>query len=206
MSKYLTLTAKGVFYAFLDRLPNKKQRALQSLLSYKTSPSLSDWLAIDKTHTHALLDECAQEGLIEQLNDQLYAPLMPLDKFLPYAVASLSGSRKAAIASSEGFCLAKIGYSQEEADTLSVAAADFFDFVQRQDQRGLSLSGRALSLFGEVDLLMPELSFVFLWIDEVGYVLILADEPLTNNRAFVELVWAIKNASLKFLGINNQSV
>lgn len=196
INDYLTLTAKGVFYAFLSPIPSQKQRALQALLSQKISLSTQDWLS---TNTHALLDECVQEGLVERLDEALYAPIMPLDKFLPYVVASLSGSRRAAIASSEGFCLAKIGYSQEEADRLSVAAADFFDFFVRQEQRGLSLSGQALSLFCEVDLLMPKVSFVFLWIDEMGYVLILEDEPLTNNRAFVELIWAIKTASLKFL-------
>lgn len=196
INDYLTLTAKGVFYAFLSPIPSQKQRALQALLSQKISLSTQDWLS---TNTHALLDECVQEGLVERLDEALYAPIIPLDKFLPYVVASLSGSRRAAIASSEGFCLAKIGYSQEEADRLSVAAADFFDFFVRQEQRGLSLSGQALSLFCEVDLLMPKVSFVFLWIDEMGYVLILEDEPLTNNRAFVELIWAIKTASLKFL-------
>lgn len=196
INDYLTLTAKGVFYAFLSPTPSQKQRALQALLSQKISLSTQDWLS---TNTHALLDECVQEGLVERLDEALYAPIIPLDKFLPYVVASLSGSRRAAIASSEGFCLAKIGYSQEEADRLSVAAADFFDFFVRQEQRGLSLSGQALSLFCEVDLLMPKVSFVFLWIDEMGYVLILEDEPLTNNRAFVELIWAIKTASLKFL-------
>lgn len=196
INDYLTLTAKGVFYAFLSPIPSQKQRALQALLSQKISLSTQDWLS---ANTHALLDECVQEGLVERLDEALYAPIIPLDKFLPYVVASLSGSRRAAIASSEGFCLAKIGYSQEEADRLSVAAADFFDFFVRQEQRGLSLSGQALSLFCEVDLLMPKVSFVFLWIDEMGYVLILEDEPLTNNRAFVELIWAIKTASLKFL-------
>lgn len=68
----------------------------------------------------------------------------------------------------------------------------------RQEQRGLSLSGHAVSLFSHVDLLMPDVSFVFLWIDGSGYVLILDGEPLTNNRAFVELVWAIKTSGLRF--------
>ncbi len=39
----------------------------------------------------------------------------------------------------------------------------------------------------------------FLWIDDMGYVLILDDEPLTNNRAFVELIWAIKTSGLRYL-------
>lgn len=192
---YLTLTPAGVFYAFLHAKPDEKALALQSLLEVPQSVDKLTWL---EHYSYEWLADFLELGYIEELQDALVAPKMALDAFLPYVVASLSGSRRAAIASNEGFCLAKIGYGQEEADRLCAAAADFFDFVVRQEQRGLSLAGRALSLFGQVDLLMPEVSFVFLWIDGTGYVLILDDEPLTNNRAFVELVWAIKTSKLKF--------
>lgn len=195
MSEYLTLTPSGVFHAFLDINPDEKAVALQALLTGRQSLSKSDWL---ERFSHEWLGEFIEAGWVEVLPTPLVAPKMALDEFLPYVVASLSGSRRAAIASNEGFCLAKIGYRQEEADKLCVAAADFFDFVMRQEQRGLDLSGRALSLFKQVDLLMPEVSFVFLWIDKTGYVLILDGEPLTNNRAFVELIWAIKTSGLKF--------
>lgn len=194
-SQYLTLTPAGVFYAFLYASPDEKALALQSLLSSRNSLTREAWL---DEHKHEWLAEFLEKGFIEELSEPLVAPKMALDAFLPYVVASLSGSRRAAIASNEGFCLAKIGYSQEEADRLCAAAADFLDFVVRQEQRGLSLSGNALSLFDQVDLLLPYVSFVFLWIDGTGYVLILGDEPLTNNRAFVELVWAIKTSRLKF--------
>lgn len=192
---YLTLTPAGVFYAFLHANPDDNARALQALLSETKSPSLDVWV---DGFGHECLAWAKERGFVEELQSPLVAPRMALDEFLPYVVASLSGTRKASIASNEGFCLAKIGYSQEEADRLSVAAADFFDFVIRQEQRGLPMSGRALSLFSQVDLLMPETSFVFLWIDGMGYVLILDSEPLTNNRAFVELVWAIKTSGLRF--------
>lgn len=195
---YLTLTPTGTFWAFLHKNPDEKVLALQSILSHSKSPARAEWL---ESYRHEWLAEFIEEGFIEELNEPLLAPKMALDGFLPYVVASLSGSRRAAIASNEGFCLAKIGYTQEEADRLCVAAADFFDFVMRQEQRGLDISGRALSLFGQVDLLMPEVSFVFLWIDGMGYVLILDSEPLTNNRAFVELVWAIKTSGLKFVDL-----
>lgn len=194
-SAFLTLTPAGVFWAFLHQHPDQKAQALQSILMHRQSVSRFDWL---DTYSHEWLAEFLEKRWVEELAEPLTAPTMALDGFLPYVVASLSGTRRAAIASNEGFCLAKIGYTQEEADRLCVAAADYFDFVMRQEQRGLSISGRALSLFPQVDLLMPEVSFVFLWIDETGYVLILDGEPLTNNRAFVELVWAIKTSGLKF--------
>ncbi len=197
MSDYLTLTPAGVFHAFLHANADDKAMALQALLAEKVSIERLLWV---QKYSEATLAWALENGFVEVLSEPLVAPKMALDEFLPYVVASLSGSRKAAIASNEGFCLAKIGYSDEEADTLAVAAADFFDFVNRQEQRGLNISGQALSLFNEVDLIMPKISFVFLWIDGTGFVLILDGEPLTNNRAFVELVWAIKTSGLKFQG------
>lgn len=192
---YLTLTPAGVFRAFSQKEPTPQAQAMQSILNDSRSISKADWLEM---FSYEELAEIMQAGWVEEISVPLVAPAMALDEFLPYVVASLSGNRKAAIASNEGFCLAKIGYTQEEAERLSVAAADFFDFVMRQEQRGLSIAGRALSLFGEVDLLMPEVSFVFLWIDGTGYVLIASDEPLTNNQAFVQLIWAIKTSRLRF--------
>lgn len=192
---YLTLTPAGVFEAFLRASPTPEQLALQDILSEKHSIRVNDWLL---KYPQEWLNTFTEQHLIERLPQKLTASNMVLDEFLPHVVASLSGSRKAVIASNEGFCLAKIGYTQEEADRLSVAGADFFDFFVRQEQRGLAITGKAVSLFRQVDLLMPETSFVFLWIDGTGYVLILDSEPLTNNRAFVELIWAIKTSGLKF--------
>ena len=45
---------------------------------------------------------------------------------------------------------------------------------------------------------MPTTSLVFLWINGAGYFLIIEDEPLINNRAFVELVWGIKATGEQF--------
>ena len=81
---------------------------------------------------------------------------------------------------------------------LSVAAADFADFISRQKQRGWVVESQAISFFQQVDLLMPETSFVFFWIEGTGYALIIDGEPLTNNRAFVELIWALKTVGLKY--------
>ena len=47
-------------------------------------------------------------------------------------------------------------------------------------------------------MLMPNTSIVFLWINKTGYFLIIEDEPLINNRAFVELVWGIKATGERF--------
>lgn len=192
---YITLTPAGVFEAFSQREPSAKQLALQALLSYRETMLVAAWL---EEFPELWLEDFIEQGFIERLSSFLPAPNLPLDQFLPYVVASLSGKRRAAIASDEGFCLARIGYSQDEADMLSVAAADFSGFIQRQKQRGWAVESQAISFFQEVDLLVPETSFVFLWIDGAGYALILDGEPLTNNRAFVELIWGIKTSALRF--------
>lgn len=191
----LMLTPKGVFEAFSLMQPTEQHLALQSLLSSSQSMTLAQWT---EQYPIEWLAEFTSQGWVQYLGQMLNAPNLPLDQFLPYVVASLSGQRRAAIGSSEGFCLARVGYTQEEADTLSVAAADFSDFLIRQQQRGWAVQGKAVSFFNRVDLLMPSTSFVFLWMDGQGYTLILDSEPLTNNRAFVELVWAIKTSGLKF--------
>lgn len=191
----LMLTPKGVFEAFSLMQPTEQHLALQSLLSSSQSMTLAQWT---DQYPIEWLAEFTSQAWVQYLGQMLNAPNLPLDQFLPYVVASLSGQRRAAIGSSEGFCLARVGYTQEEADTLSVAAADFSDFLIRQQQRGWAVQGKAVSFFNRVDLLMPSTSFVFLWMDGQGYTLILDSEPLTNNRAFVELVWAIKTSGLKF--------
>ena len=193
---YITLTPAGVFEAFSQREPTAMQLSLQALLSHHETMLISTWL---KEYPEMWLESFDEQGFIEKLTTFLPAPDLPLDQFLPYVVASLSGKRRAAIASDDGFCLARIGYTQDEADTLSVAAADFSGFMQRQKTRGWAVEGRAISFFQQVDLLIPDTSFVFLWIDDAGYALIIDGEPLTNNRAFVELIWGIKNSALKFV-------
>lgn len=199
---YLALTPSGVMHAFADANPNEKQQALQTLVSQSHSMPTEEWL---NKYSHEWFEEFNEKGWVQRLSQDLPAPNMPLDKFLPYVVASLSGTRKAAIGSNEGFCLARIGYTIDEADRLAVAGAEFFDFFIRQHERGLAIAEQAVSLFDDVELIMPTTSFMFLWIDDTGYVLILDGEPLTNNRALVELVWAIKTSGLRFSKGNDNS-
>lgn len=193
--KYIILTPAGVLYSFAYVAPSEQQQALQDILTPEQSVTASQW---SERYSEKWLEMFIDEGWVEVLDNQVRAPHVQLDSFLPYVVASLSGSRRAAIASDEGFCLARIGFSDEEAETLCVAAADFFDFLTRQQQRGWSIKGQATSFFSNIDMLMPTTSFIFLWINGAGYWLILEGEPLLNNRAFVELVWGIKSTGERF--------
>lgn len=193
---HLILTPEGVFVAFAQAQPSEEALSLQALLASKQSWLISDWT--DK-YSHEWLENFMDKGWVQSINQAITAPNLPLDQFLPYVVASLSGNRRAAIGNTEGFCLARVGYSQQEADTLCVAGADLGEFLNRQRQRGWVIQEQAVSFFRHVDLLLPATSFMFLWIDGNGFILVLEEEPLTNSRAFVELIWAIKTSGLRFI-------
>lgn len=192
---YVILTPEGVLHSFSQVNPSEQQMALQNMLAPEQTMTAQEW---SDRYSEVWLDMFIEEGWVELVEKPIVAPRVQLDDFLRYVSASLSGSRRVAIASDEGFCLAKMGFTQQEADTLCVAAADFFGFLQRQQQRGWAVHGHAVSFFSTIDMLMPNTSFVFLWINNHGYWLIIEDEPLLNNRAFVELVWGIKSTGERF--------
>lgn len=192
---YVILTPAGVLHAFSQTDPSEQQLALQAMLAPEQTMTANAWR---ERYSEVWLDMFVEEGWVETIEKPILAPHVQLDNFLRYVSASLSGNRRVAIGSDEGFCLARMGFSQQEADTLAVAAADFYDFMQRQQQRGWGVHGQAVSFFSSVDMLMPTTSLVFLWINGAGYFLIIEDEPLINNRAFVELVWGIKATGEQF--------
>lgn len=194
---YLMLTPAGALLAFADRQPDELGSELQTLVPRGSSVQRAAWLA-ERVGRQTLLENGLRNGWLHEIGRQLHAPDVALDNHLPHAIAGLSGSRMAALASDDGFCLARVGYPQDEADTLCVAAADFFDFVARQKQRGFKGTGRAVSFHESIDMLMPTTTFTLFWVDGVGYWLILGGEPLLNNRALVDLIWGIRAAGDKF--------
>ena len=158
----------------------------------------SQWLAQGPGY-QPLLVRAQHEGWVSEMAyEQKHELNLQLDSYLTHAIAGLSGSRRAAIASDQGFCLAYAGYSEREAETLSAAAVDFFDFAQRQRQRGFKSTGRAISFHESVDMLMPTASLVLFFVDGVGYWLIIGGEPLLNNRALVEVIWSIRLTSGRY--------
>lgn len=194
-TNYVILTPEGVLHGFSQVEPSEQQLALQAMLAPEQTMTAHEWV---ERYSEIWLDMFIEEGWVEVVDKAIIAPHVQLDDFLRYVSASLSGSRRVAIGSDEGFCLAKMGFTQQEADTLCVAAADFFGFLQRQQQRGWAVHGHAVSFFSTIDMLMPNTSFIFLWINNQGYWIIIEDEPLLNNRAFVELVWGIKATGERF--------
>lgn len=194
---WLMLTPAGALRVFAERQPDEDSALLQTLLPRGAAPTRRAWLAQHPAHQE-LLARALREGWAHEVQRELRTPDVRLDNYLPHAIAGLSGARLAALASDDGFCLARVGYSEDEADTLCAAAAEFFTFAARQKQRGWTGTGRAVSFFESIDMVMPTTSFMLFWVDGVGYWLILGDEPLINNTAFVELIWGIRAAGEKF--------
>jgi hypothetical protein len=195
---WLALTPAGALHAFAHAKPDEPARALQALLGSAGTLTQAAWLAATPG-APAFFEQALAHGWMECLPRRIEGPDARLDDFVQHVIASLSGERRAVLASESGFCLGRAGVSQDEADVLSGAAADYSDFAQRQARRGWAGAQRYVSFHGEADMLLPAVSFVPLWVQGVGYWLILFGEPLLNNPALVELLWGIQEAGSRFL-------
>lgn len=197
-STWLALTPSGALHAFAQRQPDESACALQALLGSTGTPSQAAWLAASPGAS-ALFEQALAHGWIECLPRRIEGPDVRLDDFVQHVIASLSGERRAVLASESGFCLGRAGVAQEEADVLSGAAADYSDFALRQARRGWAGAQGYVAFHTDAELLLPAVSFVPLWVQGVGYWLILCGEPLLNNPALVELLWGIQEAGSRFL-------
>ena len=152
----------------------------------------------DIADADAILVQARERGWVSLLHRPVPGPDVRLDDFAQHVIAPLSGERRAVLASDSGFALGQAGIGQDEAEALSVAAADFSAFARRQSARGWRGAERHVSFFSDPDLLMPEWSFVPFWVEGSCDWLIGAGEPLLNNLAMVELVWSIRLAGNRF--------
>lgn len=194
---WLMPTPLGVLHAFASQAPDDTQSALQALLSTDRALSYQEWAATTG-NADAILAQVRERGWVNLLHRPVSGPDVRLDDFARHVIAPLSGERRAVLASDGGFSLGHAGLSQDEADALSVAAADFSAFARRQAERGWGGAQRHVSFFSDPHLLMPDWSFVPFWVDGAGYCLVVAGEPLLNNLAMVELVWSIRLAANRF--------
>lgn len=194
---WLMLTPQGVLHAFADADPNAEQCALQRLVCAHQALTQAQW-AEGLEDPVALLERLRAQGWVHVLHRSVPGPDVRLDDFARHVIAPLSGERRAVLASDGGFCLGLVGVAQDEADALSVAAADLSAFARRQSARGWRGAERYVSFFSDGQLLLPDWSFVPFWVDGSGYWLLVAGEPLLNNLAMVELVWSIRLAAHRF--------
>lgn len=196
-SRWLALTPEGALQAFGSPQPDDVSAALQSLLDEDASPQIGVWLKRAPRNQTAL-PAALERGWVEVLDRPIPAPDVRLDTFVEHLVGTLSGEQRAALGADNGFCLGWQGMSADEAEALCVAAADYAAFAVRQVQRGWHGAMRYVSFHRDAAMLMPEVSFIPFWVDEVGYWLIPRGEPLLNQGALVELMWGIKRAGARF--------
>ncbi len=196
-SEWFMLTPAGALHAFMTEAPGETELTLQALLTGERALDADAWRE-RAVQAGAIAAQAIQEGWVQVLQRPLQGPDAKLDDFLQHVIASLSGERRAVLASEGGFCLGRSGIDQDEADALSAAAADFSDFAARQARRGWRGAKGYVSFHVDADFLLPTFSFVPFWVDGAGYWLIVAGEPLLSNPALVELLWGIKVAGTRF--------
>ncbi|UYC11069.1 hypothetical protein [Xanthomonas sp. CFBP 8445] len=195
---WLMPTPHGVLHGFASATPDRMQRALQLLLGAHGALSLQEWRQRVGGDAQRLLQDARDQQWVQLLRRAVPGPEIRLDDFAQHVIAPLSAERRAVLASDSGFCLGHAGLDQEQAETLSVAAADFSGFAQRQSARGWHGAHRYVAFYSEPQLLLPDWSFVPFWVDGAGYWLVLGGEALLNNLAMVELVWSIRLAAARF--------
>lgn len=195
--EWLVLTPVGGLRAFAQREPDAVALALQGLLLAEQSLAADVW-----RQRHAVtpvdLSAWVAQGWVECLKRPLQGPDARLDDFLQHVIGALSGERRAVLASDGGFCLGRCGVEADEGDLISAAAADFGAWAQRQARRGWTAAQAAVSFHQNAEFLLPSWSFTPFWVDDTGYWLVVAGEPLFNNPALVELLWALKLAGSRF--------
>jgi hypothetical protein len=191
------LTPAGALHAFARKTPDESATALQALLTGERALDLTAWTAVNPL-APAILAAALESGWVQPLRRSLQGPDARLDDFLQHVIASLSGERRAVLASEGGFCLGRSGMQQEEADILCAVAADYSDFSARQARRGWEGATRYMAFHRDPEFLLPSHAFLPFWVDGAGYWLILIGEPLLNNPALVELLWGIKRAGTRF--------
>ncbi len=194
------LTPAGALKAFAQKEPDEVALALQALLGRDTALDLDDWVSSAPV-VQASLAEFLRQGWVQRLQRSMRGPDARLDDFLQQVVASLSGERRAVLASEAGFCIGRSGVEQDEADVLCAAAAEFAEFAHRQARRGWQGATTYASFHTDPEFLLPSHSFLPFWVDGVGYTLVLLGEPLVNNPALVELLWGIKLAASRFTAL-----
>ena len=110
-SEWLILTPTGVLHAFARKQPDESALALQALLAGDTTLDLAGW-ARSAPSAPEIAAQALEQGWVQRLARPLQGPDAKLDDFLQYVIASLSGERRAVLASEGGFCLGALAWSR----------------------------------------------------------------------------------------------
>lgn len=195
--EWFTLTPAGVLRAFGSPKVDAVATSLQALLTGDRTFDSATW-AEKAGVDDAAIAEFEAQGWIQRLQRALQGPDAKLDDFLQHVIAALSSERRVVLASDGGFCLGRCGFEQDDADVMSAAAADFGEYAARQARRGWNGASSYIAFHADPEFLLPSYSFVPFWVDDAGYWLVIAGEPLLNSPALVELLWGIKEAGTRF--------
>ena len=115
-SECFMLTPAGALHAFSSKNPDPDASALQALLTGERSLDMTAWSVVEPL-APSVLERALESGWVQVLQRSLQGPDARLDDFLQYVIASLSGDRRAVLASDAGFCLGRAGAAGRAAQT-----------------------------------------------------------------------------------------
>lgn len=196
--QFLLPTPAGAFHAVSVPGMDSIRHLLYALMSQDVAPqlnidSLREWTQTAEDETAMELLHRAQSlALVQGESTSREAPSGPLEQILPSLLAKLSSSGKALFADSQGFYIASQGFPHETAEELSALSADLAALHARHNGLLHGNIGLPTSSWALVDAWgNSQLGFWPLYIGEQRFVLVLAGQPLFNQAAFLDLVWAL---------------
>lgn len=195
---YLLPSPAGAYYAASGVKGDPPRALLRTLLKDEVTPRLSDHgLAQlvgseDEQTAHELLKRVQDLGWVQGLERPRHAPEGPLEQVLPGLLEPLSNKGRAMLADPQGFHLSSAGFVHELAEELSALSADLASLHERHQGLLNNNLGIASSAWSLVDAGGNGLLGCWpLYVGEQRFVLIVAGVPRFNQRAFVDLVWAL---------------
>ena len=195
---YLLPSAAGAYYAASASKDDPPRTLLRALLRGDVAPRIGEHgLAQlvggeDEQAALELLERVQDLGWIQGLERPRRAPEGSLEQILPGLLEPLSNKGRAMLADPQGFHLSSAGFVHELAEELSALSADLASLHDRHKgllNNNLGIGSSAWSL---VDAAGNGLLGCWpLYVGEQRFVLIVAGVPCFNQRAFLDLVWAL---------------
>ena len=187
--RFVSVTPAGSYYAIEQQEHTVAREILHKILSTAVTPLLSDFDDADRDG----INQLRRSGFLSFSGPQRSLPEGNLSSMLPALLPMLSESRRVVLTESrQGLFLDFAGVSQDEAEELSVLAADFRSISERRTNllsRQLSINSRAFGLVDPAG--NSEIGFWPLYIANNVFTLIVIGIPRFNSMPFCTLVWAL---------------
>ncbi len=196
---YISPTPAGAYFCVSANSQPSSRKLLQVLLKqgklFKSDSE--DLLSLAELNSdnelYELLYRMQSLGWLEGVTEQEYAPKEgALEAILPALLVKLSEQGKALLADEQGFYISVKGFTHETAEELSALSADIFSMYERHQGLLKNNLGMETSAWSLVDASgNGQIGFWPLWIGSHRFVLVIKGVPLLNQRAFVQLIWAL---------------